>query len=34
MPYAPETNPLSVGLDLGTPYSVSTDPLALDFDLV
>ena len=34
MTYAPETNPLAVVLDLGTPYSVSTDPLALDFDFL
>jgi len=31
--YAPETNPLAVVLDLGAPYSVSTNPLALDFEL-
>ena len=33
MTYVAETNPLSVVLDLGAPYSVSTNPLALDFDL-
>ena len=34
MTYAPETDPLAVVLDLGTPYSVSTDPLTLDFDFL
>jgi len=34
MTYTPETDPLAVVLDLGTPYSVSTDPLALDFDFL
>ena len=33
MTYAPETNPLAVVLDLGAPYSVPGNPLALDFDL-
>lgn len=33
MPYAPETDPLAVVLDLGSQYSPVLDPLALDFDL-
>lgn len=33
MTYAPETDPLAVVIDLGSQYSVITDPAALNFDL-
>jgi hypothetical protein len=33
MTYAPETDPLTVVLDLGQPYAPTLDPLAVDFDL-